>query len=124
MNPRVVSALGLLSCTAFLIGNIWYDLADNPTMDCPQDPGAANPNIFFMPLFFMVAILVWGCYQSFKTLGKYHRFVWFFYLVLSISQVIKNFFTPTIQTWNDYVFFIVAIINLIYNLIKYRKVET
>lgn len=117
MNQRFLNILALLGCLSFLVGNIAYDWLDTP--DSP-----ANPNIFYLPFSVMVFSLILLCYDYAKKQNKIIGIFWWFFLWMSIGQLVKFIlFNPFHQLISDYAFLTLALLGVLYKLyqIKFKK---
>lgn len=117
MNQKVLNILALVGCFSFLFGNIAYDWLDKP--DSP-----ANPNIFYLQFSIMVFTLVLMCYDYAKKQRKIIAIFWWFFLWMSIGQLVKfALFNPFVQLISDYAFLTLALLGVLYKLyqLKFKK---
>lgn len=114
MNIKYLHTVGLFSCTAYLGGNIAFDL-----LDTPEKP--ANPSIFYVPLAVMIFSLILIIWEYSKKQSSLIQDLWLCFLMLSISQLIKfTIFNPYVRTVNDYALLVVVIIFTVKRLIRKR----
>jgi len=114
MRSRL-NIFALASCGLFLAGNITYD-------QLGTDEQPPDYRIFYVPLSVMIFALILLCKESAKLQGNTIQALWWFFLWLSISQMIKMWlFNPFIKTINDYGFLVVALIFFFYKLLKKQK---
>lgn len=124
INILWVHIIGLLSCTAYLIGNLVFSITDKTDYSCLII--TTNPNIYYRPLTVMQLVMIWVAFKSTDLIKNAARNwvkeLWRFYLWLAYSQLIKMFIgNPQIENILDYGFLIVAIIYLLFNLHKLYK---
>ncbi len=112
---RQTQIFTLLCCAFFLAGNIAYDW-----LDTPENP--ADYRIFYVPLSLMIfALILNGKKNATKQTEPY----WWFFLWLSIGQMVKFLiFNPYLQMLSDYGFLALVTIGLTIKLIKNARSST
>jgi len=115
MKFKQTQIFALICCLCFLAGNILYDWLS--TDDAPADY-----RIFYVPFSLMVFALILNGY---KHATKKTEPYWWFFLWLSIGQMIKFLlFNPYLQMISDYLFLALVVIGLIYKLIRNGRATT
>lgn len=117
---KQTNIFALICCGCFLAGNILYDHIDVP---CPYDCAtAADYRIFYVPLSLMIFSLI---LLSKKNSTKRLEPFWWFFMWLSVGQMVKFFlFNPFLQMLSDYGFLGIVTIGLIYKLIRNARQHT
>lgn len=114
MNKSFIHILALIGCSLFLVGNIVFDL-----LDTPESP--ADYRIFYIPFSFMVFTLILLAKDYAKTESKVLHIIWWFFLWLSIGQIIKFLlFNPFHRMISDYGFLGIAILGTIVKLCQLK----
>lgn len=138
MNVRFLNIIGLLSCWLFLIGNITFDILEHlqagfyakqaAMMDkaiglLNEQPIATKDysNWYFIPQAIMIMCLLIMCNDFTKKEVKKIRVQWYFFTLLSVSNVVKNIvLNPINFAVNEY---IVLAICITITFLKHRKNE-
>ena len=123
MNTRFLNTIALLSCWAFLVCNIIYDLLEKSQAHLYID----MPNIkdytgwYFIPQSVMILVLIILGKDAAVKEPKHIQSQWFFFFALALSNVLKNcLFNPLEFRLNEYWYLALCLLLTLYKHFKKR----
>lgn len=124
MNTRFLNIIGLLSCWCFLIGNIIFDMLEAKQSHLYVEQPLEIKDYsswYFIPQALMIMCLLIICNDFAKKEVKKIRMQWYFFTLLSVSNVVKNIvLNPINFAINEYIILAVCIL---ITFLKHRKNE-
>lgn len=89
-------------------------------IDKPEYP--ANPKIYYVPLGIMTFCLVLLAYEHSKKESPIIKILWWFFLVMAMSQLVKLSVTnPQIYSISEYSFLTIALVGVVIKVFKIKN---